>query len=110
MTKSEYMAATHVAKEALWLHSLIKQPFGTTLSPTTLFSDNQSAITLSKDHQYHAHTKHIDICFYFICWIIEQGSIQLIYCSTDDMIVDTLTKALPSAKVKHFAAELRLSA
>jgi hypothetical protein len=60
-TKSEYIAVTHAAKEALWLHSLIEQLFGTTLSPTTLFSDNQSAIELSKDHQYHARTKHIDI-------------------------------------------------
>lgn len=97
------------AKEALWLRSLIEQLFGTTLSPTTLFSNNQSAIALSKDHQYHARTKHIDIRFHFIRWIIEQGSIRLIYCPTDDMIADTLTKALPSAKVKHFASELGLS-
>jgi hypothetical protein len=26
----------------------------------------------------------------------------------DDMVANTLTKALPSAKVKHFAAGLRL--
>jgi hypothetical protein len=65
-TESEYVAVTHAAKEALWVHSLIEQVFGTTLSPTTLFSDNQSAIALSKDHQYYAHTKHITIRFYFI--------------------------------------------
>jgi hypothetical protein len=107
-TKSEYMVVTHTTKEALWLRSLIEQLFGTTLSPTTLYSNNQSTIALSKDHQYHAHTKHIDIRFHFICWIIEQGSIWLIYCPTDDMIADTLTKALPSAKVKHFASKLGL--
>jgi hypothetical protein len=60
-TKSEYMVMTHTEKEALCLHSLIEQLFGTTLSPTTLYSDNQSAIALSKDHQYHTQTKHIDI-------------------------------------------------
>jgi hypothetical protein len=108
-TKSKYVAATHATKEALWLQSLIQQLFDTTLSPTTLFSDNQSAIALLEDHQYHARTKHIDIQYHFIHWIIKQGSIQLVYCPTDDMIADTLTKALPSAKVKHFVAELRLS-
>jgi hypothetical protein len=108
-TESEYVVATHTAKEALWLRSLIQQLFDNTLSPTTLFSDNQSAITLSKDHQYHARTKHIDVRFHFIRWIIEQGSIRLVYCPTKDMIADTLTKALPSTKVKHFASELGLS-
>jgi hypothetical protein len=108
-TESEYIAATHAAKEALWLRSLIQQLFDTTLSPITLFSDNQSAIALTKDHQYHARTKHIDIRYHFIRWIVEQGSIRLVYCPTDDMVANTFTKALPSAKVKYFAAELGLA-
>ena len=108
-TESEYIAATHASKEALWLRSLIQQLFDIKLSPTTLYSDNQSAIALTKDHQYHARTKHIDIRYHFIRWIVEQGSIRLIYCPTDDMVADSLTKALPSAKVKYFAAELGLA-
>lgn len=65
-TESEYVAITYAAKEALWLRSLISQTFGSTLAPTTLFSDNQSAIALTKEHQYHARTKHINIHFHFI--------------------------------------------
>ena len=109
-TENEYVAVTQAAKEALWLCSLLSQVFPGKLDPTTLFSDNQSAIALTKDHQYHARTKHIDIRFHFIRYVIENGSIRLIYCPTDDMVADTLTKALPSAKVKHFASQLGLSA
>ena len=107
-TESEYIAATYASKEALWLRSLITQLFDTSLTATTLFSDNQSAIALTKDHQYHARTKHIDIRFHFIRWIVENGSLRLIYCPTGEMVADTLTKALPSPKVKHFARELGL--
>ena len=60
-TESEYIAATHAAKEVLWLRSLITQVFGPLTQATTLFSDNQSAIALAKDHQYHPCTKHIDV-------------------------------------------------
>jgi len=60
-TESKYIAATHAAKEALWLHSLISKLFVPLNEPTTIFSDNQSAIALTKDHQYHARTKHINI-------------------------------------------------
>lgn len=109
-TEGEYVAATHAAKEGLWLRSFIAEVFGDDLSPTTLFSDNKSAIALSKDHQYHARTKHIDIRYHFIRYIIENGSMRLIYCPTEDMVADTLTKPLPSVKAKHFAAELGLRA
>ncbi len=107
-TESEYIAATYAAKEALWLRSLIFQIFSTSFPATTLFSNNQSAIVLTKEHQYHARTKHIDVRYHFIRWIIEEGKLQLIYCPTHEMVANTLMKALPSAKVKHFATALGL--
>jgi hypothetical protein len=109
-TESEYVAATHGMKEAIWLRSLLSEIFEPIEPPTTLFSDNQAAIALTRDHQYHARTKHIDVRYHFIRWVIEQGSLRLIYCPTDDMVADVLTKALPSVKVKHFAAGLGLRA
>jgi hypothetical protein len=66
-TKSKYVAATYASKEALWLCFLLSQLFEINSEPVTLFSNNQSAIVLTKDHQYHGHTKHIDICSHFIC-------------------------------------------
>jgi hypothetical protein len=65
-TEGEYVAATHAAKEALWLRSFIGEVFGSTLTPTMLFSDNKSAVALSRDHQYHTRIKHIDIRYHFI--------------------------------------------
>ena len=42
--------------------------------------------------------------------MIEDSSVQLIQFPTDNnMVADTFTKALPSAKVKHFATALRLA-
>jgi hypothetical protein len=107
-TESEYISATHAAKEALWLRSLIRQVFRPLPDATTVFSDNQSAIALAHDHQFHARTKHIDVRFHFVRWVIEQGQIRLVYCPTQDMVADILTKALPSLKVKHFASRLGL--
>jgi hypothetical protein len=109
-TESKYITAMHSSKEALWLHSLISEIFRSLKEPTTLFSDNQVAIALTHNHQYHARTKHIDVQYHWICWVVKQGVLRLIYCPTDNMVTDMLMKALPSAKVKHFAASLGLCA
>ena len=109
-TESEYVAATHGMKEGLWLRSLLAEIFKPFKDMTMLFSDNQSAIALTRDHQYHAQTKHIDVCYHFIRWVVENRTLRLVYCPTADMLADTLTKALPLPKVKHFAECLGLRA
>ena len=74
----------------------------------TLYSDSQSAIVLMKDRSYHAQTKHIDIRYHFIRFIVQEGTINLIYCPTEDMTADILAKALSNSKAKHFAKSLGL--
>jgi hypothetical protein len=108
--ESEYVAATHGMKEALWLCNLLAEVFEPVGDATTLFSDNQSAIALTCDHQFHVRTKHIDVRYHYIRWVVENGTMWLVYCLTADMVTDVLTKALPSAKVKHFAECLGLRA
>jgi hypothetical protein len=46
--KSEYVAAMYAAKEALWLRQIIGEIFQPLEKPITLYSDSQSAITLTK--------------------------------------------------------------
>ena len=106
--ESEYVAATHAAKEAIWLRRFIGEVFQPLTNPIPLYSDSQAAIALTRDGSYHARTKHIDIRYHFIRFVVNNGTINLIYCPTDDMVADTLTKALPNIKAKHFAAALGL--
>jgi len=107
-TEAEYVAATHAAKEGVWLCRLVEEVFRPLAHPTPLHSDSQSAIALTKDGSYHARTKHIDIRYHFIRFVVDNGSLRLLYCPTEDMVANTLTKALPSVKVKRFAASLGL--
>ena len=107
--EAKYIAQTHAAKGAIWLCHLLTENFKSVNTPTTLFSDSKSAIALANNGHYHAHTKHIDIWYHFIHYIIKAGTIKLVYCPTNDMTADTLTKALPSVKVKHFATALGLT-
>ena len=106
--EAEYVTATHAAKEGLWLCRFLGEVFQPLLYPTTLHCDNQATITLSLNGRFHAHTKHIDMCYHFTHFTVDCGSLWLIYCPTAHMVADTLTKALPSLKAKHFTHLLGL--
>jgi hypothetical protein len=97
--EAEYVAATHAAKECIWLHRLTGELFPSLHTQTMLFCDNQAALKLTTDDNYHARTKHIDIRFHFIRQVIASGTIKMVYCPTDDMTADVLTKALLRWKV-----------
>ena len=78
-----------------------------------MFSDNRAAIALTRDHQYHARTKHInciDVRYHWIRWVIEQARSPSCTAPLTTWSPTRSTKALPSAKVKHFAADLGLLA
>ena len=106
--EAEYVAATHAAKEAIWLHRLIGELFPSLLTQTTLYCDNQAAIKLATADNYHARTKHIDIRYHFVRQVVASGGISIVYCPTDDMTADILTKALPSWKVQYHVLNMGL--
>jgi hypothetical protein len=106
--EAEYVAQTHAAKELIWLRTILSElnlPFE---EPTTLNCDNQGAIALAKDNKFHARTKHIDICYHFICEAVEDGTINMQYIPTNDNIADIFMKPLAKAKFKRFTQMLRL--
>jgi hypothetical protein len=80
-TEAEYVALTHVAKDAIWHRKLHE-------GLTTLFCDNQGAIDISKDPAFHMHTKHINTHFHFIRETISQNYVYVPYCPTNNMIAD----------------------
>ncbi|KAF7367236.1 Retrovirus-related Pol polyprotein from transposon TNT 1-94 [Mycena sanguinolenta] len=101
-TESEYVALTHASKNLLWLRKIIAELFQPITKPTTLFSDNQAAIVLTKDGAFHARTKHIDNRFHFIRQTVTNGHAVISYCPTNDMIADIFMKSLARPKFEHF--------
>jgi len=96
-TEAEYVVLTQGVKESLWLGELL-QDLGALKYQheiRLLHCDNQGAIALTKNPEYHARTKHIDIQYHFIRQHVEAGAIQLTYCPTYKMTADIFTKPLP---------------
>ena len=94
-TQSEYMAMTHATKKALWIQMFLGEILHPLTKPMLLYCNNQSAIAVAKNDQYYACTKHIDICYHFICETVAGSIVESRYCLTNQMITDIFTKTLP---------------
>ena len=64
----------------------------------TIYEDNQSAINMSKNPNYHGRAKHIDIKHHFVRNQVDKNTVKIVYCSTNDMVADLLTKGLPKGQ------------
>ena len=96
--EAEYVALANATQEAKWMRQLLKDLQSKLTEPTVLHEDNQSAICIAQNPQYHSKTKHIDIKYHFVREEILNDVIKLRYCPTTDMLADILTKGLTSVK------------
>ncbi|XP_036347223.1 secreted RxLR effector protein 161-like [Rhagoletis pomonella] len=97
-TEAEFMAACEGAKEAVWLHQLLRDVGYAQESPPSLYIDNQSAIRLIKNSELHQRTKHIDVRLHFIRQLYESKKISIYYVCSEDQLGDVFTKPLTTQK------------
>jgi hypothetical protein len=105
-TEAEYLAASSTTKEIIWqcrlLTSLGKPPD----SPTPLFTDNQSALRLIKNPEFHRRTKHIDVQYHVIREAFLAETLLPSFVSSYDQLADIFTKALPKEVFQRLRHQL----
>lgn len=110
-TESEFIAACNTVQEIIWVHRLITDLIGDKLQKiSTLYVDNQSAIKLIKNPQFHCKTKHIDIKYKFIREKYRTNLFDLHYICSKDQEADILTKALPRETFQRLRNQIGVDA
>jgi hypothetical protein len=102
----EYIVACSASCEAIWLRKLLTGLFDMEMEETVILCDNQSCIKMTENHVFHDMSKHIEIRYHYICDMVQRGAIKLQYVSTDEQVVDVLTKPLSHVKFEHFRDKL----
>lgn len=107
--EAELIGQTVATKEAVWLRNLLKELGQEQVNSTVLFGDNQGAIALSKNpHGYHGRSKHIDIQHKFVTEKVADGTVDVQWTDTSQMVADGLTKPLPRETFTRFRRLLGL--
>jgi transposase InsO family protein len=98
-TEAEYVAGVAAGKEICWLQNLLKELGYSTPTPSKLYTDSQSAISVAKNPEHHGRMKHLNLCFHWLRDQVQLNTLIPIYLPTEDMPADLLTKALPKPQV-----------
>ncbi|GBP60658.1 Retrovirus-related Pol polyprotein from transposon TNT 1-94 [Eumeta japonica] len=93
-TEAEFMAACSAAKEALWIKRLLLDISAYNQDSISLNIDNQSAISVIKNMDFHKRCKHIDVKYKFIQEKCQEKEICVKYLCTTEQCADIFTKAL----------------
>ena len=104
-TKAKYIGGAHTAKEAIWLRLFLSE-LGQDMSlPTTLHVNNQSAMAITWNPEFHECMKHIDVCYHYIQQVVDDETLSLVYTPTQEQVADVLTKGLaPASHIKFMCA------
>ncbi|RVW14603.1 Retrovirus-related Pol polyprotein from transposon RE1 [Vitis vinifera] len=108
-TEAEYISLAAAANQAIWLRKLLVDLGQEQSSPTKLYCDNKSAISIAQNPVHHGRTKHINVKFHSIREAEKNSLVKLHYCSTDEQLADIMTKGLPKSRLEFLRLKLGMS-
>jgi hypothetical protein len=107
--EAEYVTLSEVGCKASWLRELYKELGYEQLTSTTICGDNEGAIAMTRNPQFHKKSKHITHKWHWVREAVENRVINIESCRDPDQTADVLTKALACPKHKKHIAEMGLA-
>jgi hypothetical protein len=105
-TEAEFVAAASCASQAIWMKRILERLSQSQSKCTTIFCDNSSTIKLSRNPVLHGRSKHIDVRFHFLRDLTREGTVELVYCGTQEQLADVMTKPLTLDVFQKFRDQL----
>ena len=107
-SKVEYISASCATKQDIWMRRIMEELNFIPSSPTMIYCDNKSSLSMTKNLVFQGRTKHIELCYHFIRDLVISCTIEVKVCSTKDQVADGLTKALKYASYMKFRGDLEV--
>jgi hypothetical protein len=107
-TYAEYVSQANTIKQACHLIQFLGEVYQFPKLPLKIYADNRGAQALSRNPEFHAKAKHIQLSVHFQREKVEKGLVELVHVATEDQAADGFTKPLAQAKFKKWVGLLNL--
>lgn len=102
VAEAEYIGLAATSQETIYLTQLLNGMDNRIHSCAEIHGDNQGAIALCKNPVNRQRSKHIDVKYHFIRNTLSEGKISIVYCPSEEMVADILTKPVAKPKIIKF--------
>ncbi|OQD70189.1 hypothetical protein PENANT_c268G05202, partial [Penicillium antarcticum] len=109
-THAEYIGQYNALLHLQWLRTFLAETQMYRSPVTNIMADNQSAIALSRNPEFHKRTKHFNVKFHYQRAVLNAGEIGLQYVPTQEQAADGLTKPLGPTAFAKFCSLLGIEA
>ena len=93
-TEAELVGLSDMCGKAIW-HWEFLTAQSLNVPPARVYQDNQSTMAMiERGGSTLDRTRHVAIRYYWVKDRVDAGEVEVVYCPTDDMIADILTKPL----------------
>ena len=98
-TEAEIVAASEAAREIVWLQRLM-QSMITMYDTPVLYVDNEAAVKLAQNPEFHRRTKHIRIRHFYVRERVSEDELEVKRVSTELQLADIMTKPLHKPRLQ----------
>ena len=104
--EAEYVSASEATAQVMWLRTILDDLGEKQEEATVLYCDNMSAISMARNPVFHQKTRHINRRVHFIREAVQEGVIDIKFCSSEEQLADIFTKELPKDRFNYLRTKL----
>jgi hypothetical protein len=108
--EAEFVSCFEATSHGVWLKNFISglRIMDSISRPLRMYCDNLAVVFMAKNNKSGSRSKHIDIKYLAIRERVKEKKVVIEHISIELMIVDPLTKGMPSLKFKDHVANMGL--
>jgi len=104
--ESEFVAATEVVKDVLWVRGVLSELGFSPTTPATVLEDNQACVTMIRNSSGTARNRHFSVKMAWFRQQVEQQTLAFKYVASKNNLADIFTKILPPDQFKKLRDRL----
>ncbi len=101
---AEFVAASACCKQLTHVENMFRFFGFICKKPYPVYTDSQAALAIAMNDKRMGKIRHISIRYHLVRCMVMSGDVLLVFCVTEDMIADLLTKILNGATYDRLSA------